>query len=133
MTMGKLVMLDTTDAQYICETIERERVTSVIWVPTLAQRLLQYEDLDKYDLSSLKKMHSAGGAAYPGLVREVFGRLQHAGSTTATAATEGMTSITCAEDDIETVCSHGRPADLPARHLQSGRLRRQHAAARHAG
>jgi non-ribosomal peptide synthetase component E (peptide arylation enzyme) len=72
-------------------------------VPTLAQRLLQYEDLDKYDLSSLRKMHSAGGAAFPELVREVFGRLNmrfHNGY----GATEGMTCITTAEDDIETVC-----------------------------
>jgi 2,3-dihydroxybenzoate-AMP ligase/mycobactin salicyl-AMP ligase len=108
-TLGKLVMLDSTDAQTICEVIEREGVTSVIWVPTLAQRLLQYEDLDTYDLSSLKKMHSAGGAAFPELVREVFGRLNmrfHNGY----GATEGMTCITCAEDDIETVCSTvGRP------------------------
>ena len=108
-TMGKLFMLDSTDAQTICEIIEREGVTSVIWVPTLAQRLLQYEDLDKYDLSSLKKMHSAGGAAFPELVREVFGRLNmrfHNGY----GATEGMTCITTAEDDIETVCGTvGRP------------------------
>jgi non-ribosomal peptide synthetase component E (peptide arylation enzyme) len=102
-TMGKLFMLDSTDAQTICEIIEREKITSVIWVPTLAQRLLQYEDLDTYDLSSLKKMHSAGGAAFPELVREVFGRLKtrfHNGY----GATEGMTTITTAEDDIETVC-----------------------------
>jgi non-ribosomal peptide synthetase component E (peptide arylation enzyme) len=102
-TMGKLFMLDSTDAQAICEIIEREKITSVIWVPTLAQRLLQYEDLDKYDLSSLKKMHSAGGAAFPELVRDVFGRLNmrfHNGY----GATEGMTCITTAEDDIETVC-----------------------------
>ena len=109
MTLGKLVMLDSTDARLICETIERERVTSVIWVPTLAQRILQFEDLDRFDLRSLKKMHSAGGAAYPELVREVFGRLKmrfHNGY----GATEGMTCITCAEDDIETVCSTvGRP------------------------
>ena len=109
MTLGKLVMLDSTDAGIICQTIERERVTSVIWVPTLAQRLLQYEDLDRFDLSNVKKMHSAGGAAYPELVREVFGRLNvrfHNGY----GATEGMTCITCAEDDIETVCSTvGRP------------------------
>jgi non-ribosomal peptide synthetase component E (peptide arylation enzyme) len=108
-TMGKLVMLDSTDAKTICEVIEQEGVTSVIWVPTLAQRLLQYEDLDKHDLSSLKKMHSAGGAAFPELVRDVFGRLNmrfHNGY----GATEGMTCITCAEDDIETVCSTvGRP------------------------
>jgi non-ribosomal peptide synthetase component E (peptide arylation enzyme) len=109
MTLGKLVMLDSTDSRVICETIERERVTSVIWVPTLAQRLLQFEDIDRYDLSSLKKMHSAGGAAFPELVRDVFGRLNmrfHNGY----GATEGMTTITRAEDDIETVCSTvGRP------------------------
>ncbi len=109
LTLGRLVMLDSTDAATICETIERERVTSVIWVPTLAQRLLQFEDLHKYDLTSLKKMHSAGGAAFPELVREVFGRLNmrfHNGY----GATEGMTTITCAEDDIEVICSTvGRP------------------------
>ncbi|MFH0917274.1 MAG: AMP-binding protein [bacterium] len=109
MTLGKLVMLDSTDMRTICETIERERVTSVIWVPTLAQRMLQFEGIDTFDLSSLRKMHSAGGAAYPELVREVFGRLEmrfHNGY----GATEGMTCITCAEDDIETVCcTVGRP------------------------
>jgi len=104
MTLGKLVMLDSTEPRIICETIERERVTSVIWVPTLAQRLLQFEDLDEFDLGSLKKMHSAGGAAHPDLVRDVVASLRvrfHNGY----GGTEGMTTITCAEDDIEKVCS----------------------------
>jgi non-ribosomal peptide synthetase component E (peptide arylation enzyme) len=108
-TQGKLVMLDTTDARTICETIEREQITSIIWVPTLAQRLLQYEEIDDFDLSCVKKMHSAGGAAFPELVRDVFGRLNirfHNGY----GATEGMTTITSAEDDIEVVCTTvGRP------------------------
>ncbi|MBN1320296.1 MAG: AMP-binding protein [Thermoleophilia bacterium] len=108
-TLGTLVMLDTADTQAVCETIEREKVTAVVWVPTLAQRLLQYEDLDKYDLSSLKKMHSAGGAAMPGLVRDVFGRLR-VRFCNGYGATEGMTTITRAVDDVETVCSTvGRP------------------------
>ena len=108
-TMGSIVMLDTIDMQVICETIEREKVTSIIWVPTLAQRLLQYEGLDNYDLSSVKKMHSAGGAALPGLVREVFGRLGMR-FCNGYGATEGMTTITRAVDDVETVCSTvGRP------------------------
>jgi 2,3-dihydroxybenzoate-AMP ligase/mycobactin salicyl-AMP ligase len=108
-TLGTLVMLDTTDTRVICETIERERVTSVIWVPTLAQRLLQLEDIDRYDLSSLKKMHTAGGASHPGLVREVFGRL-NARFCNGYGGTEGMTTITRAVDDVATVCSTvGRP------------------------
>jgi 2,3-dihydroxybenzoate-AMP ligase len=108
-TQGTVVMLDTTDLQVTCETIEREKITSVIWVPTLAQRLLQYEDLDKFDLSSLKKMHSAGGAANSGMVREVFSRL-HVRFYNGYGATEGMTTITRAVDDVETVCSCvGRP------------------------
>jgi non-ribosomal peptide synthetase component E (peptide arylation enzyme) len=107
--MGTIVMLDTTDMQVVCETIEREKVTSIIWVPTLAQRLLQYEGLDDYDLSSVKKMHSAGGAALPGLVRDVFGRL-NVRFCNGYGATEGMTTITRAVDDVETVCTTvGRP------------------------
>ncbi|MBW1672950.1 MAG: AMP-binding protein, partial [Deltaproteobacteria bacterium] len=48
--LGKIIFLDSTDDKEICETIEKEKVTSIIWVPTLAQRMLQYKDLDKHDL-----------------------------------------------------------------------------------
>lgn len=114
-TMGTIVMLDTTDLAVTCETIEREKVTSVIWVPTLAQRLLEFEDLDTYELSSVKKMHSAGGAAHPGLVRDVFTRLV-VRFCNGYGATEGMTTITRSVDGIDTVCTTvGRrtcPGDL---------------------
>ena len=69
LTQGKVVLLDSTESRKICETIEKERVTSMILVPTLAKRLVQYEDLGRYDLSSLRKMHSAGGASHPDLVK----------------------------------------------------------------
>ena len=108
-TLGKIIFLDSTDDKEICETIEREKVTSVIWVPTLAQRLLQYEDLDKYDLSSLKKMHSAGGASHPDLVKDVTEKLKMK-FYNGYGATEGMTTITRTTDDLETICTTvGRP------------------------
>ena len=108
-TLGKVIFLDSTDSKEICETIEREKVTSIIWVPALAQRLVQYENLDKYDLSSLKKMHSAGGASQPDLVETVIKKL---GMTfyNGYGATEGMTTITRGTDSLETVCTTvGRP------------------------
>jgi len=108
-TMGKVVFLDSTDNQDICSTIEREKVTAIIWVPTLAQRLLQYEDLHKYDLSSLKKMHSAGGASHPGLVRDVTEKLRMK-FYNGYGGTEGMTTITRTTDDLEVICATvGRP------------------------
>ena len=84
-------------------------VTSIIWVPTLGQRMLQYEDLDKYDLSSLQKMHSAGGASHPDLVREVTERLNMK-FYNGYGGTEGPTTITRTMDTLETICSTvGRP------------------------
>ena len=108
-TLGKVVFLDSTDNKGICETIEREGVTSIIWVPTLAQRLLQYEGINNYDLGSLKKMHSAGGASHPDLVKDVTEKLKMT-FFNGYGATEGMTTITRPRDDLEIICTTvGRP------------------------
>lgn len=108
-THGKVVFLDSTDDEDICETIEEEKVTSIIWVPTLAQRMIQYEDLARFDLSSLKKMHSAGGASHPDLVRDVTGKLGMK-FYNGYGGTEGMTTITRTTDGHDTICSTvGRP------------------------
>ena len=108
-TQGKIVLLDSVDNKDICETIEREKVSSIIWVPTLAQRMIEYEDLDRYDLSSLKKMHSAGGASQPGLVKDVTEKLNMK-FYNGYGSTEGLTTITRTTDSLETICSCvGRP------------------------
>lgn len=108
-TMGKMVLLDSADNDDICKTIQDEKVTSIIWVPTLAQRLIQFEGRDKYDLSSLQKMHSAGGASHPELVEQVIKQLNMQ-FYNGYGATEGMTTITRTIDDLETICTTvGRP------------------------
>jgi len=108
-TLGKVVFLDSTDNKDLCEAIEKERVTSIIWVPTLAQRMLQYEDLHRYDLSSLKKLHSAGGASHPNLVKDVTEKLKMK-FFNGYGGTEGMTTITRARDPLEVICTTvGRP------------------------
>jgi 2,3-dihydroxybenzoate-AMP ligase len=108
-TLGKVIFLHSTEHKEICETIEREKVTSIIWVPTLAQRMLQYDGLNQHDLRSLKKMHSAGGASHPDLVKEVTEKLKMK-FYNGYGATEGMTSITRTTDDLEVICTTvGRP------------------------
>jgi non-ribosomal peptide synthetase component E (peptide arylation enzyme) len=108
-TQGKVVLADNSDNQTIFQAIEKEGVTSLILVPALAKKMLQYEDLDQHDLSTLKKMHSAGGASHPDLVEGVIEKLQMK-FYNGYGGTEGMTSITRSADDLETTCfTVGRP------------------------
>jgi non-ribosomal peptide synthetase component E (peptide arylation enzyme) len=71
--------------------------------------MLQYEDLAKHDLSSLKKMHSAGGTSHPDLVKDVTEKLGMK-FYNGYGGTEGMTTITRPRDDLEIICTTvGRP------------------------
>ena len=102
LTKGKTVFLDSTDADDICRTIEAEKVTAVVWVPTLANRLVNFERLQDYDLSSLKKMHCGGGASLPDLIKGVREKL-HCTFYNGYGGTEGQTCLTRSMDDTETI------------------------------
>jgi 2,3-dihydroxybenzoate-AMP ligase/mycobactin salicyl-AMP ligase len=109
LTYGKTVFLDSTDLHDICRTIEREKVTALVWVPTLARRLVDFEGLDHYDLSTLKKMHCGGGASLPELIQEVRRKLGCA-FFNGYGATEGQTTLTRSDDELETIYKTvGRP------------------------
>ncbi|MEJ2156730.1 MAG: class I adenylate-forming enzyme family protein [Desulfobacteraceae bacterium] len=108
-TQGTLVFQESTDNAEICQTIEREKVTAIVWVPTLAKRLLQFDEADQFDLSSLKKMHSGGGASHPDLVKGIMERFKMC-FYNGYGGTEGMTCITRSIDDCDTICcTVGRP------------------------
>jgi len=108
-TLGKTVFLDSTKTDDICRTIEAEKVTAVVWVPTLAKRLVNFEGLQDYDVSSLKKMHCGGGASLPDLIKGVREKL-HCTFYNGYGGTEGQTALTRSDDDLETVKSTvGRP------------------------
>jgi len=108
-TLGKMVFLDSTDPTDICRTIQQEKVTAIVWVPTLAKRLIDFEGLKNYDLSSLKKMHCGGGVSQPEIIKGVWEKL---GCTffNGYGGTEGQTTITRWEDPSEAVLhTVGRP------------------------
>jgi fatty-acyl-CoA synthase len=57
---GTHVVLRQFRPQVVCELIQRERVTHTSMVPTMADTLVQYGDIDKYDLSSLRYIGMGG-------------------------------------------------------------------------
>jgi len=63
----KVVLAGTFTVRGFCELVDREKVTSVGVVPTIAAMLLEFKDLDKYDLSSLINIGVGGGALPLGL------------------------------------------------------------------
>jgi long-chain acyl-CoA synthetase len=58
-----------------CEIVEREHVTHTVVVPTMINMLTQFEDLKKYDLTSLERLGYGGSPIAPDLLhrtREIF-------------------------------------------------------------
>jgi long-chain acyl-CoA synthetase len=57
------------DPQTFCETVERERVTHTVLVPTMINLLTQFPDVRKYDLSSLAVLAYGGSPMAPELIQ----------------------------------------------------------------
>ena len=58
---GTVYIQERFSEQTYLETIEREKITFSILVPTLCERLLRYEKLDQYDRSSLNYISVTSG------------------------------------------------------------------------
>jgi acyl-CoA synthetase (AMP-forming)/AMP-acid ligase II len=63
----KVVLPGTFTVRGFCELVDREKVTSVGIVPTIAAMLLEFKDFNKYDMSSLTSIAVGGGALPLGL------------------------------------------------------------------
>jgi acyl-CoA synthetase (AMP-forming)/AMP-acid ligase II len=53
---AKSIILPRFDPELVLETIERERVTSVLFVPTMLAMILRSPRIQKFDLSSIKRI-----------------------------------------------------------------------------
>ncbi|MFC1979571.1 (2,3-dihydroxybenzoyl)adenylate synthase [Chloroflexota bacterium] len=68
---GKLVILDTTRPEDFCRTVQKERITYSPIVPTLLRRIIDFERLKDYDLSSLIRFNVGGASSTPDLIERV--------------------------------------------------------------
>jgi long-chain acyl-CoA synthetase len=85
-TGAKVVLMPPArfDPDVAMELIEREKVTSIGGVPTVMWRILESPNLDRYDLSSVRRASYGGAPAAPELVQrieEVFPNLRQTLST----------------------------------------------------
>ncbi len=107
---AKLVLLDSTGAEDICEWVQKERVTAIPSVPALIARMLGLEHLDKYDLSSLKKI-SLGGAPSTREMLIAAGENLKCLVINAFGSSEGTNISTRLNDSLDVILgSVGRPA-----------------------
>lgn len=104
-----LVLVDSTDPKDICEMIQREKVTHIPTLPPVISRLLKYDGLKNYDLSSLKKIYLGGQRITADFVAEVESKLK-CSVINAFGSVEGLLTQTRPGDDFETVCNTiGKP------------------------
>ncbi|NGP07408.1 AMP-binding protein [Rhodococcus sp. 14C212] len=75
---GSVVLQPKFDEERVLATVERERVNSLLLVPSQIYQLLDCDDLDKRDLSSLETLLYGGSPMAPARVRQAlerFGRV----------------------------------------------------------
>jgi long-chain acyl-CoA synthetase len=65
---ARQITIPKFSAQTFCETVERERVTHTVLVPTMINLLTQFPGAGKYDLSSLQVLAYGGSPMAPDLV-----------------------------------------------------------------
>jgi 2,3-dihydroxybenzoate-AMP ligase len=107
---ARLVLLDSTQPEDICEWVQKEKVTAIPAVPALITRVVNMEGLEKYDLSSLKKISVGGAPSTPDLVRTVHDRLKCI-FINGFGSSEGTNMSTRPDDSTDVICnSVGRPA-----------------------
>lgn len=106
---GKLVMMNRTDPESICGMIQNEKIDTVIWVPTMTYRLVNFERLKDFDLSSLKKIHAGAGVSTPELIHAAMEKLG-CFYLSGYGGTEGMQTLTRTHSDMDTICrTIGKP------------------------
>jgi len=105
----KLVLLDSTRPLDICSMIQKERITYMPTVPSLIKRMLDFEKMADYKLSSLKKISAGGEPSPPELVRSVWQKLGWK-YLNEFGMSEGLLCRTRFDDDLEAICNTvGKP------------------------
>jgi long-chain acyl-CoA synthetase len=94
-----------------CETVERERVTHTVLVPTMINLLIQFSEARKFDLSSLEVLAYGGSPMAPELIHQTRELLPNLKLVQVYGLSEAgfLTSLQDQEHTDDKVLSCGRP------------------------
>lgn len=95
-----IVMLDSTYPRDFCQMVQDEKISCTGLVPTLISRIVKFENLADYDLSSLKKIYVGAANSPPELVMAVEEKIK-ARYINAFGMVEGPLSQSRPEDPVE--------------------------------
>lgn len=97
---SKLVLMYRWNAELALELIERERITGMSGVPSMAWQLLGSLDFQKRDISSLEGLSYGGAAASPDLARKIASLFpgKFAGQGYGATETSSVATSNSAED-----------------------------------
>ncbi|RJP65744.1 MAG: long-chain-fatty-acid--CoA ligase [Candidatus Abyssobacteria bacterium SURF_17] len=72
---GTLVIMPQFKVDDFLRTVEQEKVMMAVVVPTMLEQIVEYPDLDKFNLDSLRILVYGGSAISPDLIRKAMRRL----------------------------------------------------------
>lgn len=103
--------LSKFSARGFCETVQRERVTRTVLVPTMINLITQFEEMAKFDLSSLEELGYGGSPMAPELVRRTRESLPGVKLVQVYGLSETgfLTGLRDAEHTEDRLTSCGRP------------------------
>jgi len=111
---GSLVVVPYFEPGLVLKTIEEERITATMLVPTMLYMLMDHADFATRDLSSLETVYYGAAAMSPTRLREAITRLgpiffqyygQAEGPMTICVLRKGEHDI----DDLDRLATCGRP------------------------
>ena len=76
LTGGKVVMIPSTRPREILEAIEKEKVTTTILAVAQVQQIVDFPELDQYNVSSLQVIATGGSYMPPEVIRKVYNKLK---------------------------------------------------------
>jgi acyl-CoA synthetase (AMP-forming)/AMP-acid ligase II len=116
--------------QVFCETVQSERVTHTVLVPTMINLLTQFKDLSSFDLSSLEVLAYGGSPMAPEVIRRIRQLLPHLKLVQVYGLSETgfLTGLQDQEHTDDRLLSCGRPCpgvdvrvvDESGRQLENG-------------